>query len=250
MNELYEESIISTLEQYSPKPGSRFYNRMADAPWSRKRKAFRFINYRQFAIGITSIFIVAIALSFSIPSVRAAVLKYLGLMVSSSETIPNPAIPAESLIDNQKVGEISKLAGWPVKVPTWLPEGYKFSDAMYDPSNRLVILSFFSTRPLPGNDPNMTMTEPITIVQALHNDIIPLMVAPGTSVVDLIIHKKPAAYVIGAWENDAVSGQATWNNTYPLQNIYWQIDDVYLTLNTKDVQVSKEDLIKLAESMK
>jgi len=250
MNNQNEKLIISTLEAYKPKPSTRFYQQMALSPWNRKKPIPRYTISHRFAIGFIAFMIVAIALSMSIPTVRAAVLKYLGLTVSPSESISNPAIPAESLVDSQKMDEISDLAGWKIKVPAWLPEGYKFYDAVYDSPNKMAILTFIATRQLPGNDPTMTETKAITMVQALHNDILPLMVAPTTIIQDISINGQPAAYAIGAWENDAATGKATWNSSYQLQNVYWQVDSVYLTINTNDTQVDQNDLLQMAVSTK
>lgn len=248
MNDKNEKIIITNLESYRPMPGSLFYKRMAESPWHQKQPASRFVFIHRFAIGFVAFLIVAIALSVSIPSVRAAVLKYLGLAVSSSESIPNPAIPVESLVDNQKVDEITNLAGWKIKVPTWLPEGYQFHDAQYVTTNKMVLLNFYTTRQLPGNDPTVTETKAITMIQALHNDVLPLMVAPSTIVHDISINGQPAAYAVGAWENDIITGQATWNSAYGLKNIYWQIDNIFLTLNTNDALISQDELLRIAEN--
>jgi hypothetical protein len=250
MNDENEKRIVSALENYKPKPGPRFYQRMDSSPWNQEKRATHQFAPRRFAVGIAAILIAVIALSMSIPSVRAAVLKYLGLNVSASETVPNPAISAESLVDSRKVDEISSLAGWKIKTPTWLPEGYQFLDAQYDATNQMVLLTFDATRQLPGGDPSMTETKVITMVQALHNDILPLTVAPTTKVLDVTINGQPGAYATGAWESDAVTGTATWNSSYDLKNVYWQMDTLYLSLNTADDLVSQEDLLRLAESTK
>jgi hypothetical protein len=250
MNDQNEKIIVSALAHYAPKPGPRFYHRMTKTPWNQKGQSMRSANLRRHAIGVAALLIAVIALSFTVPSVRAAVLKFLGLAISPSNTIPNPAIPVESLFDSQKVDEISKLAGWTINVPTWLPDGYHIDDITYDSSNKMVLITFLATRQLPGNDPNMTETKAMTLTQALRNDIIPLMVAPSTNVQDITVNDQPAAYAIGAWENDASTEQAIWNNSYSLQNAYWQTGNIFFNLNSDDAQVSKEDLIRVAGSTK
>lgn len=250
MNEPNDEKLISTLEHYHPRPGARFEQRMASAPWNQKQRSPRRSSLRGFAVGLAAFLMAVAALSLSIPSVRAAVLRYLGLNISASETAPNPAIPAESLVDSPKVSEISTLAGWNIKTPTWLPAGYQFLDAYYDTANQMVLLTFTATRPLPGNDPTMTETRAITLIQALNNRLLPLTVAPAAQILDVTINGLPAAYARGAWENDAATGTATWNNAYDLKNVYWQMDSIYLALNTSDALVSQEDLLKMAESIK
>lgn len=250
MKEEREKKIISVLEGYSPKPGERFYRQMADSPWQRERKTLRRMPYRRIAASAVVLLVLGLALGFSTPPVRASFIRFLGLGISPSETVPNPAVPLQSLVDSREVNEIASAAGWEIKVPAWLPEGYRYSSALYDSSNQIALLTFLATYQLPGDDPKMTETKAITLIQALHNDILPLSVAPGAEVEDITINEQTAAYAIGAWENDFTSGKATWNATYPLQNVYWQIGDVFLTLNTADPQVSKGDLLRMAENMK
>lgn len=250
MKDKREETLVSVLEQYAPKPGPRFYQRMAASPWNRSERARATTAFRRAALSAAVLLALLVAFVFAIPPVRAAFINFLGLHFSPSNTVPNPGIPAESLIDRQKAADLSAKAGWTIKEPTWLPEGYHFSSAFYDSTNKMVLLTFMAKRQLPGNDPNMTETKAITLIQALHNDILPLTVAPSADVQNIVINGQPAAYAIGAWENDAATGQATWSNTYPLQNMYWQVGSVYLNLNTNDAQVSQADLIKMAGSVK
>jgi hypothetical protein len=66
----------------------------------------------------------------------------------------------------------------------------------------------------------------------------------------ITINGQSAAYATGAWKNDNTTGTATWDSSYQLQNINWQIDYIYLSLNTNDTLVSKDDLLKIAEGMK
>lgn len=173
-----------------------------------------------------------------------------GLIVSPFETVSNSAVPAKDIVISQNIDEITNLTEWTVKFPSWLPDGYIFNEAMYDSANKMVTLTFVATRQLQGNDPSWTQTNTITLVQSLRNDLIPLIVAPGTEMGNITINGQPAAYAIGAWKNDNTTGTATWDNSYQLQNINWQIDFTYLSLNTDDTLVSKEDLLKVAESTK
>lgn len=171
-----------------------------------------------------------------------------GLAMSPSATIPNPAIPAKDLMVSQNVDEISTLAGWTVKYPGWVPEGYQFNEVMYDSANNLVIITFIATRQLSESDPSLTQTNTITLVQSSRNDLIPLVVAPGAEMGNMMINGQPGVYTVGAWKNDNATGTATWDSSYEVQNINWQIGSTYLSLNTNDPQVSKEDLAKMAEA--
>ncbi len=173
-----------------------------------------------------------------------------GLAVSPSITIPNPAVPAKDIVVSKNIDEISNLAKWTIKSPSWLPDGYQFNEVLYDSANNMVSITYIATRQLPGNDPSLTQTSTITLVQSLRNDLIPLIVAPSADLGSMMINGQPAAYAIGAWKNDNTTGTATWDSSYQMQNINWQIDYIYLSLNTDDSLVSKDDLLKIAESTK
>lgn len=173
-----------------------------------------------------------------------------GLVVSPSMTIPNNALPANDIVISKNIDEISKQAEWTIKSPGWLPEGYQFNEATYDPANKMASLTYSATRQLPGNESGLTQTNVITLVQSLRNDIIPLIAAPGADLESVTINYQPAAYAIGAWRNDNIAQTATWDSSYQMQNINWQIDFTYLSLSTNDTLVSKEDLLKIAESIK
>ena len=104
----------------------------------------------------------------------------------------------------------------------------------------------------------MTETKAITLVQARHNDFIPLEVAPSTEVKDVQVNGQPAVYAIGAWDTefnpatgtpDGGSFTARWRNDLPIQNLYWQVGDVYLALITDDPAVTQQDLLAMASSI-
>jgi len=173
-----------------------------------------------------------------------------GLKISPSITITNPAVPVVDLNISKSINEISNLAGWKVLSPNWLPDGYQFNEALFDSANKMVTLTFIATHPIQGSNPIITQTNVITLVESLRNDLIPLIVAPDADIGSMIINGQAAAYTIGAWKNDKATGTATWDSTYQLQTINWQIDSTYLSINTNDTLVSKDDLLRVAESTK
>lgn len=154
------------------------------------------------------------------------------------------------LVDNPKIGEVSARAGWAVKIPSWLPEGYTFQDATYLSNDQVVVLTFTATRQLPGDDPAMSETKMITLVEGTNNAVVPLKMASEADLQDITRNGEAAIYAVGAWDVDASTGTATWNNAYLLQNVYWQSGEVFFNLNTDDTLVSKEELLKMAESVK
>ena len=153
---------------------------------------------------------------------------------------------------------MSQTAGWDVLAAGFLPEGYKFESAYFDANHQMAILTYLATKPLPG-DPSLTSSHTITLLQALKNDFVPLQVAPAASVVDIQVSGQPAAYAVGAWDTEFVpdakdpqSGGkmvSTWRNELKVQNVYWQVGQVFLALVTDDAGVSKEELIRMAEGV-
>lgn len=282
-----KESLSSILAQYSPKPSQQFYERMAKSPWNRKEQRMSFTLVRRLAFVVIFLLVFVVAAILAVPSVRASISSFLGLGISPSDMIVQPtgtvdlstpvpptqisetptiqpaeatapasAVPAGNvdLSTNSNIQQVNGLAGWNIMTPTYLPEGFAFKSAYYDSTNQIAFLSFLATRSLPGSD--LTETKTITLVEAKRNDIVPLMVAPSTSVKDVTVLGAPAAYAIGAWDSNFVQnanepngGHMEWNwrNDLPIQNLYWQRGDVYLVLITDDAQITPEVLLQMGD---
>lgn len=239
-------------------------------------------------------FLVIVVLSISIPAVRAAISGWIGLSIAPANqmpaapltlvaitlpaptTTPRPAstpvsvaltetaipMPTGQTVTPGNPSEVSQLksqAGWDILIAGHLPQGYKFQSAYFDTSHQMVILTYLVTRPLPGaNDPSLTASKAITLLQAQKNDFIPMQIAPSSNVEDVQVNGNKAAYVIGAWDAEFVKDDQdpnggkmvyTWRNDLNVQNLYWQVGTVYLALVTDDDAVSKPELIEMASSI-
>jgi hypothetical protein len=176
---------------------------------------------------------------------------------AATETII-PTQPANTVGRPAEINQLVTQAGWEILAPGHLPDGYHFESAYYDTNNKMVILTYLVTRPLPGaSDPTLTASKTITVIQALKNDFVPMQIAPGTNVEDTQVNGQPAVYTIGAWDTEFVADAqdpnggkmvSTWRNDLPIKNIYWQVGKVYLTLVTDDDVITKEELIIMAAS--
>jgi hypothetical protein len=229
-----------------------------------------------------------VTLALAVPSVGASIRVFLGLGVSPSDSIIQPTVPVGlstpipptttmtvtqpavtsetptvqptgnvDLSTNPDIQQVTGMAGWTVLTPTFLPEGYHFDSAYYDSANQLIYLTFLATRQLPGSD--LTETKTITLTEAKRNDIVPLMLSPNSTAKEVLVAGKPAAYVIGAWDatfvqnaNETNGGHMewSWRNDLQIRNIFWQSSDIYLVLITDDAQVSKDDLLIMANSVR
>ena len=239
---------------------------------------------------VLAVIIAIIAISLFVPQVRASLSAWLGLSVAPSDQVPaTPAVlipvtatalanptfesgaksastqtesvagQATTLSGIPDLNQLGSQAGWEILAPSWLPEGYKFQSAHYDPNQKVVFLTYLISRALPdSSDPSLTATKTITFLQALKNDFIPMQVAPSTNVEDVEFNGLPAAYALGAWDTQFVPDDqdpsggkliSSWRNALQVQNVYWQDGDVYLVLLTDDETLTKQDLLEMASSI-
>jgi hypothetical protein len=154
---------------------------------------------------------------------------------------------------------LAAQAGWEIPLPSYLPEGYHFQSAFFDTNNKMLILTYLVTRPLPGaSDPSLTSTESISLLQAQKIDFVPMQIAPNTNVTDIEVDGLPAAFTVGGWDTEFVKDNtspnggkmvSSWRNDLPVKNLYWQIGKIYLALVTTDAGVSQQDLVDMASSI-
>lgn len=243
--------------------------------------------------------IVLILLAVIIPGVRASISSWLGLSVAPSTQVPVTPAALENAISPTPVGSLAKTAvftalphtdtghtenaypapsqpestlgvveeikqlaaqaGWDILLPSNIPEGYHFQSAFFDTNNKMLILTYLVTRPLPGSsDPSLTSTESITLLQAQRNDFVPMQIAPNTNVTDIEVNGLPAAFTVGGWDTEFVKDNtspnggkmvSSWRNDLPVKNLYWQVGKLYLALVTTDADVSQQDLVDMASSI-
>jgi hypothetical protein len=248
---------------------------------------------------VIAIILVLILLAFIIPGTRASISSWLGLSIASSTQVPITPVAFEQGTSPTPVGSLAKTAvltalphtdtkqtegpypapsqpgvtlgiaaeirqlatqaGWEIPVPSYLPEGYHFQSAFFDTNNKMLILTYLVTRPLPGSsDPSLTSTESISLLQAQSNDFVPMQIAPNTNVTDIEVNGLPAAFTVGGWDTEFVKDNtspnggrmvSSWRNDLPVKNLYWQVGKIYLALVTTDTAVSQQDLVDMASSI-
>jgi hypothetical protein len=246
-----------------------------------------------------AILIVLILLAVIIPGVRASISSWLGLSVASSTQVtitpaaletaipptpvrslaktavlttlpqtetaqtegayPTSSQPEGTLGIAAEIRQLATQAGWEIPLPSHLPEGYHFQSAFFDTNNKMLILTYLVTRPLPGtSDPSLTSTESISLLQAQKNDFVPMQIAPNTNVTDIEVNGLPAAFTVGGWDTEFVKDNtspnggkmvSSWRNDLPVKNLYWQVGKIYLALVTTDAGVSQQDLVEMASSI-
>ena len=238
---------------------------------------------RRIIFFIATFTVIVIVLVILIPSMRTKLVTFLDSQASSiqeaahtppdyiqtppviptltqEQSTPTPTAAYISNIDlssNSEILQVSGKAGWKVLTPSFLPEGYSFESVYYDQANQLVSLSFMATRKLPGSD--LTETKSVTLDEAQRNDMIPMVISPLSTAMAITVDGTSASYIIGAWETTFVPNPAEtngghmesqWRNDLLVQNIYWQVRDLYLVLITDDSVVVQGDLVNMADSIK
>ncbi len=178
---------------------------------------------------------------------------------SPGTSSPTPVQPVISDGNPLSLSQLSAQIGWDILTPTFLPEGYHYQSAYYDPNQTLLVLTYLVTRPLPNStDPSLTSSETVTLLQSQRNDFIPMQIAPNTVVTDTLVNGEPAALTIGGWDTEFVKDNqapgggkmvSSWRNDLPVKNLYWQVGKTYLALITADGNVSQQELMDMAASI-
>jgi hypothetical protein len=242
--------------------------------------------------------LILLLVSLAIPTVRASMSAWLGLSVAPASQVPAVPVTLEALIPPTTVvtspttelptlqptevmasssitstvllpevssGSASDLkqfsaqVGWNILAPSSLPSGYQFQSAYFDTNQKMLVLTYLVTRPLPGsNDPSLTSSETITLLQAQRNDFVPMQIAPNTNITDTMVNGSPAVFTIGGWDTEFVKDNqspgggkmvSSWRNDLPVKNLYWQVEKLYLALITADGAVSQQELLAMADSV-
>ncbi len=180
---------------------------------------------------------------------------------TSSPEVSSPTAVQPVISDGNQLNfsKLSSQIGWDILTPGFIPDGYHYQSAYFDPNQKMLVLTYLVTRPLPNStDPSLTSSETITLLQSQRNDFIPMQIAPSTVVSDTLVNGAPAAYTIGGWDTEFVKDNqlpgggkmvSSWRNDLPVKNLYWQVRNVYLTLITADDAVSQQELIDMAASI-
>jgi hypothetical protein len=243
-----EKEIESILKSIQPVPGVGFYKRMKLAPWQSNPSQKE--NLHMKTISWKAIAILAIALLLGIalftPQGRAFAADILQLFnrantdelsAGTQNQVTNPEPPR-----NQEVGDIEELAGFDILEPTVLPEGLSFFGASYDPTTQTIVQQFgrsaeeivLSIRQQPYTTP-----EACTLC-GLVGASAPVEAAPIGTVT--------GEYVEGVW--NLTDNGPVWENTPYLKTLRWQSNGMAFEMIYGSEEVTKQNLIDIALSMK
>jgi hypothetical protein len=165
-------------------------------------------------------------------------------MIAVAESVLNIVSEVDSVINGLSIGEVEAMTGVDVYEPTWLPEGYAFSEATFAEDTGIVTLMYLHH----GNVNNAVSLrqEPATSEPC---DICRLV---GTSalVENVSISGNDGEYVEGVWT--AEDGVIEWkSDSYHSmsKHVMWQADEMMFELNYTGTYLTMNTLIEIAESI-
>ena len=156
-------------------------------------------------------------------------------LIELAERLTNDPFPLE-------VQGAEKQANYDALEPTILPEGMTFLGASFDPSLRMIALSF-----------GYSDSERIILLKqqpASSPETCELcgLVGASASVQSVQIHGVPGEYAEGVW--DLTDNGPVWRDDPYLKTIRWQKDGRAFELIYMGMDADKEQLLAIAESMK
>lgn len=148
------------------------------------------------------------------------------------------------------IAEVQAQAGYPVRVPTWLPEGYVFQDAQVDREHsNSTWQTYMNVNYVNGF---VLMQTPIEFARSLE-------VGASAEVITIFIKGNTGEYVEGGWvgvvenveDTPALTG-GVWDPDYPLQQLRWTDGEMAYQLSSiggSPKELTLDQWIAIAESL-
>jgi hypothetical protein len=256
---------IAELKQLRPEPTARFYDRMAQAPWSPaslpRPVPGALLKRLGLGVGLAGLMVIVL-LATPLRTAADQLFSYFQRAAADQvifEVNPSASTPAFGF----SRAEVETMAGFQVSVASIVAADYSLSSMAYDAARKAVIQDF--TSPLPGRFLRLTqMIGPDAGLSygqiGLSAEVrqIQLVLANGSTTL--------AEYVIGAWRsppmqpaletahpNITVTMQASWNPQANVHMLRWISDGYVYELIHADSEMDQPEpelLIKMAEGIK
>ncbi|MFT3891334.1 MAG: hypothetical protein QM730_06845 [Anaerolineales bacterium] len=142
----------------------------------------------------------------------------------------------------KSIAEATDLAGYELLVPSQeATSGFQFNGATYDPKNKMVSLFYANT----AGEGFMLSEQPLEAPE----DIYPLQGVVGASapIEKVEVGGLPGEYIEGVWE--LTNNGPVWRAEPFLKTLRWKTDKLFVEIVYQGSGLTKEDLVKFAESM-
>ena len=175
-----------------------------------------------------------------------------------------PPTPDQPLYQfNLSLTEAGQKAGFTVRAPTYLPQILALKGASFDPETHLVRISYqYNDVNFPDNTDGLVITEEM-VSDATHCDLCGFKVGDGSegwadhtgtivgssaTIETVQIGSTKCLYVEGVW-NGTDNGPVWVSDPY-VKTLRWQANGFAFELKYFGMEITKEDMIAIAESMK
>ncbi len=263
-------NIEHLLGRFQPKPGSRFYKLMLDAPWTKshpplKHGFFRPMSAsRRLVLGSLLFLLFITVLGFTLyPPLRGIAHQIMYSFIPAPEdqlelqvTLANPgdlygfADPENFPLD---IPAVQLQAGFSVSQITSLPTGLSFTGARYDVASNASILLY------QGKDYKLFLTQ-----RPIGNGQDVFSIGASAQVEMVLVGNVQGEYVMGGWKvtseeqaevtplpGAVINLSAVWDSTLPQYTLRWQSGGFVYELRSIGIgSPAKSQLVSLANGLK
>ena len=195
------------------------------------------------------IIVLVLGLLVSVPTTRAALLdmvQRLGFVLAQPGQLESSTVVQVEMEEEEppiSLAEAQQRVPFPIRTPTWLPEGLTllgaYTGSRGDQAD-MVSLFYGLTDESPAS-----RSAGMSIVIASSPDQIDSLV-PILQVEEVVVNNHKAIYVQGAWQDDGLR----WDETADVTRLSWEEDGLTYLLTVYGLSLKREDVIRIAESLK
>lgn len=259
LHELAEQEVPDNLDLW---PAIR--TRVESGRWMQHRPS---ANLRlKVAIGLAVLALASIGLLVSVPSTQAAIVHMLqrfGLVLidpsAMKSTTSVKAEPVGQPTPPLTLAEAQSQAPFPIRIPTWLPEGLALAGAYVKLDNGLaadrkpladVTVIYHRTSEPQGTTPG----EMLLTITSRPNPA--GFVVPNSREQEAMINGQAGVYTHGGWRDDGQGdpqtalGNLRWDDALDEARLSWTEDGLTYTLQAVGLGLSREDMVRIAESLR
>jgi hypothetical protein len=185
--------------------------------------------------------------------------------ITLETSTPTPEVWDHSFYWNLSLPELEKQAGYKLTLPTFLPEMLQFFGARYDDQGKMALVHYEMDESLLGPNTNGLVVTQQIVADPAHCDLCDIVVgdinsiqdrsdylwivAPEANLETVQIGDVTGKYVEGNWEGTDCCGWV-WSPDPYSKFLRWQKNGRAVELSYFGEEIHKEDMIRIAESMK
>jgi hypothetical protein len=261
------DDVMSALEEFYPRPSEQFYRRMQSEPWITVPKTthLNVLRQRRFnqhwlpAVSILAVLLVAGTVLVT-PPLRAMAQELVGLFMRDrrdvvlEQQLEADISPVETWHFELSRAEAEREAGFDVWSLRHLPDGYRFSQAVYMPAEQMV-MSMYTNAPASVADPRGHPGFVLAQQPAAQAGSSGTFRVGASAVIETVqIGDVKGEYVEGGWCGPSSEEPMQWCPGDFAQTLRWQRGDWVFTLDASDntapgqerPSISREQMIDMA----